>query len=209
MCSMANSTQEIKAVTIFGHSAGVAGEPTFDAARETAKIIASTGRTIVNGGGPGVMLAATLGAKEGGGKATVVYYNPQHATKFEGKATVNIADKEFKESNYITRTKKLIELGDAYIMFNGGTGTISEFAMCWGVARLYFGHHKPLILYGEFWKNIMLSFEKNMMIRPEEHDVYTIVTTPEEALAAIEQYDKILDNARRNNYTDDEAALFL
>lgn len=206
---MTKPARQINSVALFGCSDGVAGEPNFESARATAKIIAESGRRIVNGGGPGVMLAATLGAKEGGGKSTVVYYAPHHAVKFEGKASLNMADKHYKESNYIMRTKKLIELGDAYIVFNGGTGTISEFAMSWGVARLYFGHHKPLILYGEFWKKIMKSFEENMLTRPDEHKVYTFVNTPKEALLAIEKYDNMLNKAKKNNFKDDEAKLFL
>lgn len=203
------SKRQIHSVTFFGSSTGVSGEENFDAARDTAKIIASSGRAIVNGGGPGVMLAATLGAKEVGGESKVVYYQPHHATTFEGKASVNIADSHFKEANYIMRTKKLLELGDAYIVFNGGTGTISEFGMAWGLAKLYFGHHKPLILYGKFWKDLMKSFEKNMLIRPEEHKAYTIVDSPKKALAAIERYDSLLHKARHHNFKDEESSLFL
>ena len=38
------------------------------------------------------------------------------------------------------------------MVFNGGTGTISEFGMAWGLARLYFGNHKPMVLFGRFGK---------------------------------------------------------
>jgi len=46
--------------------------------------IVQSGRRIVNGGEPGVMLAATLGAKKANGKTTVVCYKPELATLFEG-----------------------------------------------------------------------------------------------------------------------------
>jgi len=52
--------------------------------------------------------------------------------------------------NYVERTLKLLELGEIYVIFNGGTGTISEFGMAWGLARLYFGNHKPMVLFGQF-----------------------------------------------------------
>ena len=78
-----------------------------------------------------------------------------------------------------------MELGDAYVLFNGGTGTISEFGMAWGLARLYFGHHKPLILFGSFWHEVLEVIAKNMLIRPEEIRVYRIVTTPQEVLEEI------------------------
>jgi len=59
--------------------------------------------------------------------------------------------------------------------------------MAWGLARLFFGHHKPLILYGEWWKEIMETFVKNMRIREVELKVYKIVTDPQEVLQEIKK----------------------
>ncbi len=187
---------EIASVTFFGSAKSKPGDKNFEDARQTARAVALSGRRVINGGGPGVMLAATLGAKTGEGKTTVVYYKPELATGFVGEAAANYADESFEETNYILRTKKLLELGDAYIVFNGGTGTLSEFAMAWGVNRLYFGHHKPLLLYGDFWQNIMDEFKKYMMVREEEYKIFTIVNSPSEVLAALETYGKILSRNR-------------
>ncbi len=202
--------KQIKTVAFFGSSKGNPGDPNFDAAQKTAKVVAEMGITVANGGGPGVMRAATLGAKEGNGKTEVVYYNPVYATDFEGASNINMADKQYDENNYIERTRKLLELGDAYIIFNGGTGTISEFGMAWGLAKLYFGHHKPLILYGDFWHSIIEGFQKNMRIGEEELKVLTIVTKPEDVSEAILKYDEILakikDNPKKH---DSESRLFL
>ncbi|MDO8657420.1 MAG: LOG family protein [Candidatus Levybacteria bacterium] len=194
-----NKSMDIKSVTFFGSSHGEPGNPNFDSARAVAKEVAKTGRRVVNGGGAGVMLAATLGAKEEGGKTSVVYYKPELATMFEGKTAANQADESYEEVNYVTRTKRLLELGDAYIVFNGGTGTISEFGMAWGVARLYFGHHKPLILYGDFWKNIMEDFKKYMLVRKEEYEVFTIVNSPSQAIEALEKYEEIIITNRHKH----------
>jgi len=194
---------KIKSVAFFGCSCGVKGDPHFDNAYETAKIVAKSGRYVVNGGGPGVMLAATLGANDAKGKTAVVYYKPELATRFEGKSEVaaNFADESYEESNYILRTKKLLKISDAYIVFNGGTGTISEFAMAWGVARLYIDHHKPLLLYGDFWQHLMADFKEHMLIRPEEERVYTIVNSPSEVLATLDKYEKILKKSNHEHKT--------
>lgn len=196
---MVKSSHIIKSVTFFGWSSEPKYDDDFDAAYETSKLIAQSGRTIVNGGGPGLMLASTLGAKTGRGNTQVVYYKPELTTMYEGQAALNVADQSFEEANYILRTKRLLELGDAYIVFNGGTGTISEFAMAWGIARLYFGHHKPLILYGSFWHNVIDAFKKNMKMRPEEFEVFTIVNSPQEALGAIEDYETKIRNHRHKH----------
>ncbi len=177
----------IKSVTIFGSSKVKPGTPNYDAAFQSAKLLAQNGFQIVNGGGPGIMKASSEGAKAGGGKCIGVSFNPKDMTHFEGRDPTNPLDQEIIVDNYVLRTLKLLELGDAYLFFNGGTGTISEFGMAWGLARLYFGHHKPLLLYGSFWHEILEAFGRNMLIRPEEIRVYRIVTTPQEVLAEVRQ----------------------
>lgn len=192
---------EIHSVSFFGCACGEKGDPHYDGAYEVAQAVAKSGRRVVNGGGPGVMLAATLGAKAAGGKTAVVYYRPEFASNFEGRDAVNHADESFEEGNYILRTKKLMELSDAYIVFNGGTGTISEFGMAWGVARLYFGHHKPLILYGDFWEHLIADFREHMLIRPDELKVITIAKTPGEVLVALDGYERLLKHNRHEHTT--------
>ena len=154
-------------------------------------MMAENGLEVVNGGGPGVMRAATEGAHEGGGIASVATFYPKFIENFEGKDSQNKADKEIIMNNYVDRTMKLLELGDAYVIFNGGTGTLSEFGMAWGLAYLYFGHHKPLILYGGFWYPIIEELVKNMRIgdRPGALRVYKIATTPEQVMEYLQEFD--------------------
>lgn len=202
----------IKSVAFFGYSMSNETDEEFIGAYESARLVAQSGREVINGGGPGVMYAATKGAKDAKGKVSVIYYEPKHASRFEGQAGINIADKSDKESNYIERTKRLMELGDAYVIFNGGTGTVSEFAMCWAVARLYFGKSKPIILYGPFWRNILDVFWKNMKVRPEEYRVLRYANTPQQVLHYIEEYEKMYEkyqNIPLEECKDDECELFL
>jgi predicted Rossmann-fold nucleotide-binding protein len=110
-------------------------------------------------------------------------------THFEGRDPENLFDIEIKTETYLERTLVLMREGQVYIVFNGGTGTISEFGMAWGLARLYFGHHKPLILYGDFWHEIIEAFKKNMLLRPEELQVFKIVNTPQGVLEAIKEFE--------------------
>lgn len=175
-----------KKVTIFGYSECLKEEELYFQAYKTGKLLAQKGYVIVNGAGPGVMRASSEGAKAAGGKTIGVSFVPKDMTNFEGRDKQNPIDEEYIEANYVERTLKLLEMGDVYIIFNGGTGTISEFGMAWGLARLYFGKHKNLILFGSWWHEILESFARNMKIRPEELRVYKIVNTPEEALSCVE-----------------------
>lgn len=177
----------IRNIVVFGYSQVNPGEPLYQEAYEVSKILAEAGYTIINGGGPGVMRAASEGARDGGGKAIGITFSPLGMSNFEGKDTNNPATETIMVPNYVERTLKLLEFGDCYLIFNGGTGTLSEFGMAWGLARLYFGRHKPLILFGNFWHEILETLAKNLLLRDEELQVYRIVTTPKDALVAVRE----------------------
>jgi uncharacterized protein (TIGR00725 family) len=152
--------KKIKQISYFGFADAAPNDPLYKEAYECAKHLTAKGLTAINGGGPGTMKAVSEGAKAAGGKVIGVTFYPKDVANFEGRDPENPLDREITTANYLERTLKLLDLGDAYVIFRGGTGTISEFGMAWGLARLYFGRHKPLILYGEFWNEIIKSFKK-------------------------------------------------
>jgi hypothetical protein len=199
--------KKIKQISYFGFADAAPNDPLYKEAYECAKFLTKKGLVAINGGGPGVMRAVSEGAKAAGGKAIGVTFYPEDITNFEGRDPENPMDEEVETKNYLERTMKLLELGDAYVIFRGGTGTISEFGMAWGLARLYFGHHKPLILYGEFWHDIIKNLKENMRIRPEDLKVYKVVKTPLEAHKAITTFENILK--KQNNIHDNEKAFQL
>lgn len=190
--------RKIQKIAFFGFAGAEKKDAVYKDAFECAKLLAKNGYTIVNGGGPGVMKAATLGAKEANGKTIGVTFYPREIHSFEGRDQENKVDKEIVTLNYPERTLKLLEISDAYLIFRGGTGTISEFGMSWGLAKLYFGHHKPLILYGKFWKEVILALKRNMSIRPVELKVFKIVKTPQETLEAVSYFDDLI--ARKKHH---------
>ena len=189
----------IQNVAFLGYADAKQADDPFKAAYEVARLCAQKGYTIVNGGGPGVMKASTMGAKSAGGKAMGVTFFPKDIPVFEGRDETNKVDHLIVVENYLERTLKLLELGHIFVIFNGGTGTISEFGMAWGLARLYFGHHKPLILYGDFWQEIIFAFTKGMYIRSEERNVFKIVNKPQSALDAILEFEKKMTSANHEH----------
>ena len=87
---------------------------------------------------------------------------------------------------------KLIQHADIFIIFKGGTGTVSELGTSWVLAKLYYGHHKPFILYGKFWEKIIKVIKNNMNIDKEELSVFEIVDKPGDILPAVEKLQKEL-----------------
>jgi hypothetical protein len=182
--------RQIKSVSFFGYSDAKPIDKIFHDAYKTAKLLAEKGYVIVNGGGPGVMEAATRGAADAKGSTITITFNPKDAPGYEGRYLGNIPDVEVKAGNYIDRMFKLMEYGDVYVIFKGGTGTLSEAATAWALARLYIGHHKPFVLFGSHWREVIKCLKKNSFLRGGETEVFEIVETPEGALLAIEQFEK-------------------
>jgi len=182
----------IKRIAFFGDASVPETDPTYRAAYEVAQLAAHEGFTIVNGGGPGVMNAATAGAEAVNGETLAVTFNPQDAPGFEGKYLGNVTDQEIVTTNYIERMFKLIEHADTFIIFKGGSGTISEFGTAWVLAKIYYGHHKPFILYGRFWEDIIEAVRRNMNIDAEELSVFEIVSQPQEVLPTLKRFEKRL-----------------
>lgn len=181
---------KIKNIAVFGYSQATPQDPVFKQAFKVCQVLAKKGFIIVNGGGPGVMRAASAGAKAADGKVIGVSFYPTESEIYEGRDPANPIDIEIKTQNYVERTLKLLELGDVYLVFRGGAGTLSEFGMAWELGHLYFGHHKPVILYGKFWTKIIQVLKENMLLVPEELKVIEIATKPEEVLAKLTKIEK-------------------
>ena len=104
----------------------------------------------------------------------------------------NVTDREIVTTNYIDRMFKLLEHADTFIIFKGGSGTISEFGTAWVLAKLYYGHHKPFILFGKHWIEIVDAIRKGMNIDVQEMSAFEIVEKPESILPTIKKFEKRL-----------------
>lgn len=179
----------IQYVAVFGSADVDPSHPLYREAFNVARYLAYHDKIVVNGGGPGVMAAATEGARSAGGETLAVTFYPSDAPNFEGRFNENHVDKEIKTANYIERMFGLMDHADAFIVFQGGTGTLSEWATAWLLAHLYYGNHKPLILYGGFWKKVMAVIVENFFIGETEQKVYRIVENEEELIVALNEFE--------------------
>lgn len=202
---LAKTNKVIKKVAIFGDANAKKTDQYFIDAYNTAKLLAENGYIIVNGGGGGIMLAATLGAKAGGGRVEIVIIDPKKKPKnFEGFNLENhkLADKEYKTKNYPDRLNKLIDVGDVFVVFDGGVGTLSEVGMAWQMAKFEYGDlkHEPLIFFGDKLANLMKEFNAELNLDSLENKLYQIVYTPEEVLKTIKE--------RKGTIEDENTGIF-
>lgn len=203
------SSRLLQNVTFFGDSAIPDTSPIYKSVWEAARLLAEHNYTIVNGGGPGIMKAATDGAESVDGKTMAVYWQPKLASFFEGRNLANVTDEYETCSNYMMRTLGLIEKGDAYVVCKGGTGTISEFGMVWALAKLYFGCHKPVILYGDFWDPLIKAIQEYMYIDEKELGVLYRAQTPQEILTILEEHEKKIQPCKDKKFEGDETAFLV
>lgn len=199
---LAKTNKIIKRVAIFGDAEAKKTDQHFIDAFNTAKLLAENGYIIVNGGGPGVMLAATLGAKAGNGRVEIVILNPKYRPKnYEGdyKENSDASDKIIKTKSYPERLSKLIDIADAFVVFNGGVGTLSEVGLTWQMAKFEYANreHEPLIFFGDKLANIVKDLVTRLSYDPLEEKMYQIVRTPEEVLETIKN--------RKGFKTEDES----
>lgn len=180
----------IKRVAIFGSADVLPENKVFKDAYEAAKLLASDGRLIVDGGGPGVMQAATMGATSVGGHTLAVTFYPKDAPNFEGRFKDNVVEKEIRTKNYIERMFTLMDNADAFVIFRGGTGTLSEWATTWLLAHLYYGHHKPFVLYGEFWHEVVEVIKKHFLLEGPELKVFKIAKNTQEMLYCFDEFEE-------------------
>lgn len=183
----------IKHIAIFGGADVDPMHPLYQEAFKVARYLAYHGKVIINGGGPGVMNAATEGAESVGGQTLAVTFFPKDMPNFEGRFGENKVDKEIKTANYIERMFTLMYHADAYVIFQGGTGTLSEWATAWLLAHLYYGNHKPLILYGAFWHEVMRVITDSFLIGETEAMVYKIADDEEQLIKALNEFEQELE----------------
>jgi uncharacterized protein (TIGR00730 family) len=177
----------MKTVTVFGSSLPGADSAAYAEARRLGGLLGASGFTISNGGYSGLMEATARGAREAGGHTIGVTCAiwPQAANPW-------IAE-EVRTRSFPERIMKLIELGDAYVVLPGGTGTLAELALAWelmnkaSLARTV-GGRKPLLVKAPYWRPVIDCLEQEgHLASPDSNwrapalDIVTVVTDVDEA----------------------------
>ena len=183
----------IQKVAIFGSADVDKKHPLYQEVFNVARYLAYNDKVVVDGGGPGTMDAATAGAESADGETIAVTFYPKDMPEFEGRHQENEVDKEIKTANYIERMFGLMDQADAFIIFQGGTGTLSEWSTAWLLSHLYYGNHKPLILYGDFWHEVINVIDKHFFIGEKEKQVYKIVKDEKEMIQALNEFEQELE----------------
>ena len=170
-----------KTITIFGTGRAGEGDYAYVLAYETGKLLAQAGFTIANGGYGGTMLAAAKGAAEAGGEVIGVT-----CSAFKSSAPNKYISREVDTVSLDERLDTLIQLGQAYVVLPGGTGTLLELAKVWELKNKGFlKTDKPIILLGRFWKPLVDSVTSD---DPDSRRYVMLANEPQQVIKLIKDY---------------------
>jgi len=177
-----------EAVSIFGSARTPSSAKYYKIAEETASRLAKSGYSIITGAGSGIMEAANKGAKKGGGASiglNILIPAQQKPNKYVTKLI------EFKY--FFCRKVMFAKYSMALVAFPGGFGTLDEFFELVTLVQTKRIDPLPVILVGsEFWKGlgdwIDNTLLPNKMIDKSDLDLFIVVDTAEEVVAAINKY---------------------
>lgn len=137
-------------VTIFGSRAADAESLAYQDALLAGKLLGEAGFDIATGGYGGIMEAAFIGAKDYNVRKigiTTAFYTDRFPNKYMTEGIV--------AKTYIDRLNELLNVGDAYIVFPGDSGTLLEMSAVWALKEKSVIGDKPLICIGDQWSEVV------------------------------------------------------
>jgi uncharacterized protein (TIGR00730 family) len=139
------------AVTVFGSARFKADHPLYKQAQEMGTKLAHAGFTVLTGGGPGLMEAASRGAFEAKGTSVginIVLPHEQNPNPYLNHVVTFYY--------FFVRKVMLVKYSSAYVIFPGGFGTLDELSEAITLIQTGKLYDFPVILVGkEYWKGLI------------------------------------------------------
>ncbi|MHC4516985.1 MAG: LOG family protein [Planctomycetota bacterium] len=138
-------------VSVFGTSRAQPGQPAYAVAEQLGQTLAEAGFVVANGGYGGTMLATAKGAVKAGG--TVIGVT---CSAFKNSVANEYVTREVVTDSLDKRLATLVEMGQAYVVLPGGTGTLLELAMVWELKnKRFLDQARAIVLLGGFWQPLV------------------------------------------------------
>ncbi|MBL6644281.1 MAG: TIGR00730 family Rossman fold protein [Flavobacteriaceae bacterium] len=177
-------------ISIFGSARTAPKDPYYRLTTEIAESVVKSGLGIITGGGPGIMEAANLGAKNAGGISVGLNIN----LPFEQKANPYIdEDKLMNFEYFFVRKVIFMKYSQGFVVMPGGFGTLDELFEALTLIQTEKIKKFPIILVGKkFWGGLMdwinTLLLKEHKIDPDDLDLIRVVETKEEVLEHLERF---------------------
>lgn len=189
-----------KKVIIFGSARSKGTSPEYRMAEEFSRKLTAKGYIIVTGGGPGVMEAGNKGAQKGKEFALNI------RLPYEQKPNpfIDEKDKIINYKYFFVRKLIFIKESDAAALFPGGFGTHDEGFEMLTLIQTGKAQPRPIVMmepegstYWEVWKRFVdEELLKQGYISEEDHHLFRIASSVDEAIAFIEGFYRVYHSIR-------------
>ena len=174
------------AVSIFGSARTKPHDPYYQKARELAAMLAKKNFAVITGGGPGIMEAANLGAKEAGGVSVGLNISLPMEQKSNPYQSVAL-----NHHYFFVRKVMFVKYSNAFVCFPGGFGTMDEAFESLTLIQTLKIEPFPVILIGtEFWTGLIewmreIMLDKYSTINGDDLNLFRMTDDLEEACRII------------------------
>jgi uncharacterized protein (TIGR00730 family) len=173
------------AVSIFGSARVREGHPAYTAARETARLFARAGFSIITGGGPGAMEAANRGAQEGGGVSVGFNIELPHEQGVNPYCDIALTFRHF-----YARKVMFVKPAEGFVIFPGGFGTLDELFEALTLIQTGKIADFPVVLFDRaYWAGLVDWIEGRLladgMISADDEELLFVTDEPAEAVANV------------------------
>jgi hypothetical protein len=174
-------------VTVFGSARFLEDHPYYRLARRMGAALARMGFTVMTGGGPGIMEAASRGAKDSGG------YTVGCNIVLPEEQTLNpYIDRSVSFDHFFVRKVMLVKYSYAFVVMPGGLGTMDELFEALTLIQTHKIENFPVVLMGvEYYRPLMAVLVKMVAagtISNTDLDLLLLTDSIEEAVAHIERH---------------------
>lgn len=138
-------------VTLYGSARLPPGHKAYEKAREITYLLGKLGFSIITGGGPGVMEAANLGAKESGAKSIGLNIMLPGEQVSNAYTTLSMTFNHF-----FVRKVMLVKYAIAFVIMPGGLGTLDELTEVLTLIQTNKIRPFPVVLFdSKYWQGFL------------------------------------------------------
>ena len=171
-----------RGVSIFGSARSKPDDPDYQAAMETAALLAAEGFAVITGGGPGIMEAANRGAFEAGGLS--IGCNIE--LPFEQRPNA-YQTRSLKFKYFFVRKMMFVKYSLGFIIFPGGFGTFDELFEALTLIQTRKIRNFPVVLFGsQYWSGLLDWFKAVVLpggkISDPDFSIFHVTDSPQEVI---------------------------
>lgn len=171
-----------RSIAVFGSSTALPQDRAWQLAHEIGRGLAERGALLLTGGYGGVMEAASRGACTGGGSALGVTL----AGLFPERTPNMWITERHDAASLLDRLDRLFAC-DAFVVLEGGVGTLAEFFLAWHHALLEGERRRVVLCVGEGWPRLLAALRECGFVAEEDLlEKITVLEGAREVLARLE-----------------------